>query len=125
MDEKTDGKHDDGTKTGGDERSDTPRGGNLAHRVALPAPFDLKLEGNTDTDEGTNKRLSGRNGETQASANSKPDGRTDFGDYHGKNEGARRFFEGIELEDTLSDGGSDLLSESNGTNEFSNDGELR
>lgn len=122
VNEKTDGKHDDGAKTGGDERSNTPRRCNLAHRVALPAPFDLKLEGDANTDEGTNKRLSGRDGEAHASTSSEPDGRTGFSDDHGKNEGARRILEGVEREDTLSNGFSDLLTEGNGTNEFSNNG---
>lgn len=124
VDKDADAQHDDCAKTSGNERGDTPRGGNLADTVALPSPLDLELEGDADTDHGADEGLGGGDGETSAGTDGQPDGGASLGDDHGKDEGTGGLLEGVEGKDTLADGLGDLFAKGDGTDELGNDGEL-
>lgn len=74
MDEKANGKEDDGAKTGRDTRGDTPRGRNLRDTVAGPFPLDVQLGAVGYSNEGTDDRLGSGDGKSERGTDGKPDG---------------------------------------------------
>lgn len=99
----------------------TPRCSNLGHTATLPAPVDMDVTRDADTDEGPHKRLSSAHGEAKTCANRQPDGSTSFGADVGQDQDARFLDEGGDAKYSRPDGSCDLLTQSDGADELGDD----
>ena len=112
-----------GRNASGQNGSNSPRCRHLRHGALLPCPRNLRLRGNTDTDEGTDNGLRGGDREAERSGSDEPKSGTELGARHGQQEDRGVADETLEIDDAALDGAGDAGTEGHGADKLGKHGE--